>query len=301
MNSGMQKYCSEKCAAEAKRERKKRTQDFMNAVEPLAELQGQEYFTFSKAAVLMGCTRQYIYKLVAQGKLKASRIGGRMALVRKADIEAMLEASPYCRVLPFAKPKVDGRNAKTKAKNRRTAQAEESTEVPEYYSREEVMAKFKVKQSWLYTSAKRNAVPMCRIAGKNYYSRRHIEELLGMAVDTAKIEEWLLPEEVEERYGMGRSALRAYAHRHGIPTKREYGRTYYSKEHLDSLRRTDLTGNADYCTVEEVQRIYGLSSANICHIVKVKNIGKVKVGVRNLLLKADVERVMAERTAQGLQ
>ena len=163
------------------------------------------------------------------------------------------------------------------------------------------MAKFKVRQSWLYTSAKRNAVPMCRIAGKNYYSRRHIEELLGMAVDTAKIEEWLLPEEVEERYGMGRSALRAYAHRHGIPTKREYGRTYYSKEHLDSLRRTDLTGNADYCTVEEVQRIYGLNSANICHIVKVKNIGKIKVGVRNLLLKADVERVMAERRAQGLQ
>ena len=302
VNSGMQKYCCEKCAAEAKRERKKRTQDFMNAVEPLAELQGQEYFTFSKAAVLMGCTRQYIYKLVAQGKLKASRIGGRMSLVRKADIEAMLEASPYCRVLPFAKPKAtDGSNAKAKAKNRGTAQVEERTEVPEYYSGEEVMAKFKVKQSWLYTSAKRNAVPMCRIAGKNYYSRRHIEELLGMAVDTTKIEEWLLPEEVEEHYGMGRSALRAYAHRHGIPTKREYGHIYYSKEHLDNLRRTDLTDNADYCTVEEVRRKYGLSSANICHIVKVKNIGKVKVGVRNLLLKADVERVMAERTAQGLQ
>ena len=62
VNSGMQKYCCEKCAAEAKRERKKRTQNFMNAVEPLAELQGQEYFTFSKAAVLMGCTRRALKK-----------------------------------------------------------------------------------------------------------------------------------------------------------------------------------------------------------------------------------------------
>ena len=302
VNSGMQKYCCEKCAEEAKRARKKRTLDFMNNVEPLAELRRQEYFTFSKAAVLMGCTRQYIYKLVAQGKLKASRISDRMSLVRKADIEAMLEASPYCRVLPFTKPREnDGGKAKAKAGNYRTAHTEESAEVPEYYSGEEVMEKFKVKQSWLYTSAKRNAVPMCRIAGKNYYSRRHIEELLGIAVDTAKIEEWLLPEEVEERYGMGRSALRAYAHRHGIPTKREYGRTYYSKEHLDRLRRTDLTDNADYCTVEDIQYKYGLSKANICHIVKVKNIGKVKVGVRNLLLKADVERVMEERKAQGLQ
>lgn len=227
MNSGMQKYCCEKCAAEAKRARKKKTQDFMNNVKPLAELRRQEYFTFSKAAVLMGCTHQYIYKLVAQGKLKASRISGRMSLVRKADIEAMLEASPYCRVLPFTKPRAtDGGKARGKAGNHRTVHTEESNEVPEYYSGEEVMEKFKVKQSWLYTSAKRNSVPMCRIAGKNYYSRRHIEELLGMAVDTAKIEEWLSSEEVEELYGMKRSALRAYAHRHAIPTKREYGRTY---------------------------------------------------------------------------
>lgn len=80
--------------------------------------------------------------------------------------------------------------------------------------------------------------------------------------------------------------------RHGIPTKREYGRPYYSKEYLDRLRSTDLAGNDDYCTVEEVQQKYGLSSANIHHIVKLKNIVKIKVGVKNLLVRADVERVL---------
>lgn len=54
----------------------------------------------SKAAVLMGCSRQYIYKLVALGKLKASRISNRMAFIRKTDIERMLEGNPYHRVLP---------------------------------------------------------------------------------------------------------------------------------------------------------------------------------------------------------
>ena len=54
----------------------------------------------------------------------------------------------------------------------------------------------------------------------------------------------------------------------------------------------------NYYTVEQVQQIYGLTSANICHIVKVKHIGKVKVGRKNLLLRADVERVMAERNEQ---
>ena len=101
--SGMQKYCSEDCQAEAKRLRKKRQQDLINGIEPIMDQQSQEYLTFSKAAVLMGCTRQYVYKLVANGKLKASRLSNRMAFVRKSDIEKMFESNPYKRVIPKGK------------------------------------------------------------------------------------------------------------------------------------------------------------------------------------------------------
>ena len=94
------------------------------------------------------------------------------------------------------------------------------------------MSIYKVKKSWLYTSAKRNQIPMCRIAGKNYYSKRHIDEFFGTAVDLNSITEWMTADDVEEAFSMSKSALRAYAYRHKIPTKREYGRTYYSKEHL---------------------------------------------------------------------
>ena len=90
--SGMQKYCSEECQAEAKRLRKKRQQDLINGIEPIMDLQHQEYLTFSKAAILMGCTRQYIYKLVANGKLKASRLSSRMAFVRKAAWTVYVQA-----------------------------------------------------------------------------------------------------------------------------------------------------------------------------------------------------------------
>ena len=99
----MQKYCSEDCQAEAKRLRKKRQQDLINGIEPIMDLQSQEYLTFSKAAVLMRCTRQYVYKLVANGKLKASRLSNRMAFVRKSDIEKMFESNPYKRVIPKGK------------------------------------------------------------------------------------------------------------------------------------------------------------------------------------------------------
>ena len=261
------------------------------------EIQHQEYLTFSKAATLMGCSRQYIYKLVATGKLKASRISNRMAIIRRADIERMLEGNPYHRILPGSTP-APKKSVSSSQSPKREIREKENDEVLDFYSGEEVMTIYKVKQSWLYTSAKRNRIPICRIAGKNYYSKRHIDEFFGVSVDISKITDWLLTEEAEEVFGMKPSALRAYTYRHKIPTKREYGRTYYSKSHLDELRRNDLVNDERYYTVEQVQQIYGLSSANICHIVKVKHIEKVKVGVKNLLLRSDVERVMAERNKQ---
>ncbi len=295
--SGMQRYCSEACQAEAKRARAVQKNHLFKAAQPLMEIQHQEYLTFSKAATLMGCSRQYIYKLVALGKLKASRISNRMAFIRRADIERMLEGNPYHRILPGStsapkKPTSSSKSAKKEIRENK------NDEVLDFYSGEEVMSLYKVRQSWLYTSAKRNHIPICRIAGKNYYSKRHIDEFFGVSADVSKITDWLLTEEAEELFGMKPSALRAYAYRHKIPTKREYGRTYYSKSHLDELRRTDLVNDERYYTMEQVRQIYGLSSANISHIVKVKHIEKVKVGVKNLLLRSDVERVMAERNQQ---
>lgn len=298
-NSGMQKYCSEECAEQAKETKKKRQRDFLRAVVPMMELQQQEYLTFSKAAILLGCTRQYVYKLVEQGKLPASRLSNRMALVRKSDIEKMFEANPYNRVLPCSKPKKTSMRQKTSSK-KGNKNVKPTDEVLEYYSGEEVKQIFKVKQSWLYASAKRHQIPMCRIAGRNYYSKKHIDAVFGTTIDIDTIVDWLSPQEVADRYGINLTAVRSYAHRHKIPSKREYGHTYYSQSHFDELRRTDLLEDENYYTVEQVQQLYGLTKANICHIVKVKHIEKTKVGRLNLLLRSDVERVMEERKTCGM-
>ena len=298
-NSGVQKYCSVSCADEAKRERKKRNGDFLKAAEPVIGLRQQEYLTFSKAAILMGCSRQYIYKLVNQGKLKASRISSRMAIIRRADIETMLEGSPYNKVVFGNRPKPASSNRQQQQKKMKEP-VSVSDEPLTYISGEEVIASYKVKPSWLYTSAKRNQIPICRIAGKNYYSRIHVEECLGLTADIASITDWLTKEQAFDEFGMSATAVHAYAYRHRIPTKREFGIVYYSRTHLAELRQTDMLADDRYCTVDEVSESYGLSKANIHHITKVHGIEKRKVGVKNLLLRADVERAMAERAAKGL-
>ena len=296
--SGMQKYCCEECQTKAKEARKKRQQDFMNAVEPVIGLQNQEYLTFAKAAILMGCSRQYVYKLVNEGKLAASRISSRMAFIRKADIEKMLAGNPYHRVLPTSRPK-KSTTKPTKSKNDiclpKSDKAQLESEVLDYISGEEVMIIYKVKKSWLYTSAKRNQVPVCRIAGKNYYSRKHMDKLFGVSADVEAVSEWLTMKEAQELFGMSAASVRSNAYRHHIPTKREYGQTYYSKDHFEELRRTDLVADDSYYTAKEAAEKYGMSTANVCIIVKKNGIATVKVGVKNLISKADFDKIMEKR------
>ena len=302
--SGMQKYCCEECQTKAKEARKKRQQDFMNAVEPVIDLQCQEYLTFAKTAILMGCSRQYVYKLVNEGKLTASRISSRMAFIRKADIEKMLAGNPYHRVLPTSKPKKakEPVTKSVKAKNvmslSRVSTEKQENEVLDYISGEEVMSIYKVKKSWLYASAKRYQVPVCRVAGKNYYSRKHMDAVLGTSIDLDAIIDWLSPQEVADRYGINLTAVRSYAHRHKIPSKREYGHTYYSQSHFDELRRTDLISDNRYYTSAQVAEKYGLSKANVGVITKKHHITKVKVGRNNLLVKEEFDKVMADRLTQ---
>ncbi len=298
--NGMQKYCCEECQTKAKEARKKRQLDFMNAVEPVIDLQCQEYLTFAKAAILMGCSRQYVYKLVNEGKLAASRISSRMAFIRKADIEKMLTGNPYHRVLPTNRPKKASvpTTKKGKANAKNVESNAQKSEVLDYISGEEVMRIYKVKKSWLYTSAKRNQVPVCRIAGMNYYSRKHMDALFGKSADVEAVSEWLTMKDTQELYGMSAASVRSNAYRHHIPTKRKFGQTYYSKDHFEQLRRTDIVNDDRYYTAREAAEKYGMSTANIGIIAKKNSIATIKVGVKNLIPKADFDRIMAERLVQ---
>ena len=301
-NSGSQRYCSEHCAEAAKAQRKKRQQDFLKAVQPVIDIASQEYLSFSKAAILMGCSRQYVYKLVNEGKLPASRISSRMAFIRKADIEKMLAGNPYHRVLPTSKPKnpssLSLKKEHDSSKSTRKENSFQDIEPLEYISGEDVMATYKVKKSWLYASAKRNNIPMCKIAGKNYYSRKHMDALFGVTAEVEALTEWLTTDEAESLYSTTKESLHSQAYRRHIPTKREYGKTYYSKKHLDDIFRPDLKASDDYYTTAEAARKYGMTKSNICVIVKTNNLTKVKVGARNLIVKEELDRIMASRLAQ---
>ena len=53
-----------------------------------------------------------------------------------------------------------------------------------------------------------------------------------------------------------------------------------------------------YYTTAEAANKYGMTKSNICVIVKTNNLTKVKVGARNLIVKEELDRIMANRLAQ---
>ena len=96
-------YCSPQCSKRGYKHRmKERRMELIQSqdlLEVKKRLENQEYFTFSQAAKLMGVSRQYIYKLVKEDKLRASRISSRMSFIRRTDIELLLKSKPYERVM----------------------------------------------------------------------------------------------------------------------------------------------------------------------------------------------------------
>ena len=79
-------YCSHQCASQGykhrMRERRLELRELQDLIEVKSKLDHQDYFTFAQAAQLMGVSRQYIYKLVKEDKLRASRISARMSIIR---------------------------------------------------------------------------------------------------------------------------------------------------------------------------------------------------------------------------
>lgn len=209
-------YCSPQCSKRGykhrMKERRMEMREFQEMLEVKNKLESQEYFTFSQAARLMGVSRQYVYKLVKEDKLRASRLSSRMSLIRRTDIELMLKTKPY----EVLRPK-------------------DEFDVTEYYTAEQIAEKYKVNAKWVWTYTRQHNVPKVRIRQFNYYSKKHIDAAFAKYKTDDALTEWYTPEEIEKNYGMTRVAIRSHVYRNNIPSKKEHGQIFYSKLHFDQF------------------------------------------------------------------
>ncbi len=92
------RYCSHKCnsvhyklkARDSKIN--KANADTIKVVnKPIEDIKTKEFLSVSQTAKLIGCSRQAIYKMINSGRLKASIIMVKKTIIKRSDIELMLE------------------------------------------------------------------------------------------------------------------------------------------------------------------------------------------------------------------
>ena len=88
-------------------------------------------------------------------------------------------------------------------------------------------------------------------------------------------------------------ARRSFTHRHNIPTKKEYGITYYSKLHVDFARNSGLQYAEEYYMVEQIMSRYNLEREAVYNIARKHQIPKVRDGQFTLFLKSEVDKVLS--------
>ena len=120
----------------------------------------------------------------------------------------------------------------------------------EYYTAEEIAEKYKVNAKWVWTYTRQHKIPKVKVRQFNYYSKKHIDAAFAKYKTDDALTEWYTPEEIEEKYGMTRVAIRSHVYRNNIPSKKEHGQIFYSKLHFDLSKQTAEDDSSEYYTVQ---------------------------------------------------
>lgn len=167
------KYCSHRCAnlAYKKRERERNIkateENTQNRIEelPIITIKDKEFLSFSEVGILLGITRQAVYKMVYKGYLQASKISSRLSFVKRSDIDEMLKRHPY----EFRMPK-------------------DTLPIKEFYTTAEIMKKFNVSESWIFVMSKKNKIPKTFNRGKTYWSKKHVDAYFSSKAPDAALQ-----------------------------------------------------------------------------------------------------------------
>lgn len=164
-----------------------------------------------------------------------------------------------------------------------------------YYSTEEVAEMFKITIKHVGVMTRENKTPKIALKNFNFYEKKAIDILYNQKHKYADINDWITPEEMRDTYKMTHDAVRSFIHRHKIPSKVEYGVTYYSKQHIQALKTGYFEGRERYYSVEEAMKKYGMTKDIVHYYVKHYKVTKVKKGQFMFFRKEEFDRLMEKR------
>lgn len=273
------RYCSHRCNSKAYKEasRNKRIQktetetDSLISQQPMQMIKDKEFLSFAEAGTLLGISRQAVYKMVAAGHLKASKISSRLSFIKRSDIECMLNNRPY-----------------------ETRQTKTIVPITEFYTTAEVKEKYNVVDSWIFVVAKKHNIPRTFNRGKTYWSKKHIDNYFSKKTANPEITEWYTVQEIQDKFDMTLAAIYTLASKNAIPKKKEGIMVSYSKKHFDIAKGVAQPEEPQYYTVAEAMEKFSLTRDQLYHYAKYHNIPRVKVGKYVKISRPELDSLLGD-------
>jgi len=156
------KYCSHVCncrayKANARLQKKVSVEKVTDEIiknKPIEKFKDNEFLKCAQAAVLLGVCKQTIYNLIYSKQLKAVRLSSRMTVIRRKDIDELLQIAE-----PFEKQ-----------------QKAEPKPLTEFYSLIQISEKFNVKTRQIWAIITRYKMPTIKIGRFTHVSQKHIDK-----------------------------------------------------------------------------------------------------------------------------
>mgnify|MGYP000757765630 FL=1 len=267
------KRCSEHAYKERLRQKKISLSNQETALNSRdKDSRNKEFLTPSETAKYLGVGRTYIYDSINRGKIKITRIG-RKTLICKADIQAMFdflsprETSPiessekksksladfytradirekygvkdswiYKVVAENNVPKtiIRGKAYFSKSHIDRLFSArKENPEITEWYSVEDIQAKYGMTLSAIYCLVSKLGIPKKKEGSKVYYSKYHFEVAKG--AKSAEDVEFISVAEAMAKYSLTRDQLYHYVKTYKITKLRNGKYVKLNAKELEAL------------------------------------------------------------------
>ena len=177
----------------------------------------------------------------------------------------------------------------------------EKFEVPEdYITAQEIARRYKVTVHHVHGRTREAKVPKITIKNINFYELKTVEALFSKNLPKVQpneneAEEWITGEQIEDMMGISISARRTFVSRHKIPSKKEYGITYYLRSAIEETNNVMAKYGDLYFTVEQICEKFKMSRDKVYGMLRYSNVRKIHEGKYALFIKEDIIKIIYER------
>lgn len=244
-----------------------------------------DYYTYNEIKEKYGLTTINISYYVNKYNINRYKKGSRTLVLR----------TEFDRIIKEHK---DGtykmNNAANSTKNSSTPKTNENLTPEGYYSAEEIAQIYTIGKRTVCKLARESNIPRINHKGFAYYEKLSVTTFFAKYKSKDDVKEWLTGQQVEDLYQMTPVARRSFASRHSIPTKNVYGKSYYSKDHIDMVKSGGFDNKENYYSVTEAMERFNLRRDDIYSYSRYNKIRKYYQGKSMYLLKEDFDRIMLE-------